>query len=306
MRVLVVKTRDNAFYNPAAQGFANGLKTRGYRSGERVEIKTIALKGQPDADTKLLREQMSKVPHLILTFGTDATRLVSEQKPACPVLFSMVLDPVSLGVAKSLDAPGGSFTGNTLLVSPGKQLDALLQTLPTVKRVAVLYTDGDATSQAFLQEAREDAARLQIQVIATPVSAGQSAREAWKSLATPPDAIWLIPDPASTAQQAFAETMEYAKANRLPVLGASGATVRGGAVLALSASVEDLGDVSAEMAVYLLDGTEQAAKMRVRGPRRTLLTVNLSAASAIGLKIPDAVLRLADEVVEAEKEEEER
>jgi putative tryptophan/tyrosine transport system substrate-binding protein len=303
LRILLIKTRDNAFYNPAAQGFQNGLKTRGYRSGERVELKTIALKGETAADTQSVKEQLGKNPDLIVTLGTDATRLVAEQKPTKPVLFSLVLDPISLGVAKSLEAPGGNFTGSTLLVSPGKQLDALLQALPGVHRVGVLHTAEDTTSLALIAEAQQEAKRLQIEIVATPVKKGQSAKEVWKGLSQAPEAIWIIPDPASTGPQALTETLEYARAHRLPVLGASGATVRAGALLALSASLEDLGDVTAEMATYLLDGRETPEKMRVRGPRRTLLAVNLLSARAIGLKVPDAMLRLADEVVDTEKED---
>jgi putative ABC transport system substrate-binding protein len=212
----------------------------------------------------------------------------------------MILDPISLGLVKSADSPGGQFTGTTLLVSPGKQIDALLQAAPAARRIGVLFTEGDRTSLAFLEEARQDARRLNAEIVALGVPPGpQSVRAPLERLRGRIDAVWLILDPASTGPRALAETLDWAREQRLPVLGASGAMVQKGALLALSPHLQDLGESTAEMAVYLLQGGAQTALMRVRGPRRTLLSVNLETARALDVKIPGSVLHLADEVVEA-------
>lgn len=299
--ILIVKTRDIPFYTPAAQGFADGLKTRGYRQGDRVELNTVALTGNYDLDAKLLRDRLQKRPRLVVTLGTDATRMVAAQNPDVPVLFSMVLDPVRLGVVKSLDSPGGKFTGTTILVSPGKQLEALAQTVPKVRHIGVLYTDKDSTSLAMIQEARQEADRLNLQIIPVPIAEGKpTTRADLDQLKDRAEAIWLIPDPASTGPQALSETMAFAYAQKLPVLGASSSMVKSGALLALSASLEDTGDVTAEMAVRLLEDTGSPADMRVRSPRRTLLAMNLDAARALGLTIPPAMLNLADDVVDTQ------
>lgn len=111
--------------------------------------------------------------------------------------------------------------------------------------------------------------------------------------------MWLIPDPASAGAPALARTLEWARARKLPVLGASSGTVRAGALLALSASIEDNGDVLAEMAVNLLDGRATCKEMRVRGPRRTLLTLNLQTAQQLDLLVSPSILQSADEVIDA-------
>ena len=112
----------------------------------------------------------------------------------------MVLDPVRLGVVKSLDAPGGAFTGVTIPVSPGKQIESLLQAVPTVRRLGLLYTEQDPTTLAFLADAAIDAGRLHVELIAIPVKPNQSAREALTHMSPAPDALWLLPDPASSGQ----------------------------------------------------------------------------------------------------------
>jgi putative tryptophan/tyrosine transport system substrate-binding protein len=301
LRILVIKTRDVSFYAPALQGLMNGLKQRGYK-GSRIEVKTFALTGNPKSDLELVQTQLSRRPDLIVTLGSDATRLVAEQKSNIPVLFTMILDPVSLGVVKSLAEPGGNFTGSTLLVSPGKQFDTLLQSCPKARRIGVLFTENDPTSMAFLKEAQEEAQRLSIELHAVAVKPGQASKDALQQFKGSVDALWLIPDPASTGIQEMKDTLEFARTNRLPILGASSATVRAGALTALSANLEDLGDVTAEMAVRILEGTDSPAKMRVRGPRRTQLTLNLDSARLLKFSLPDALLSLADEVIDSQNE----
>lgn len=301
LQITIIKTRDLPFYTAAQQGFVSGLKQRGYRN-DKIEIKIVSLSGNPKTDLALTQEQIRRRPNLLVTLGTDATRLVVEQRTDIPTLFSVVLDPVSLGAAKSLDEPGGIFTGTTLLVPPGKQFDALLQSCPKVRRIGVLFTENDPTSLAYLKEAQVDAKRLSLELRAIAVKPDQASKAALEQMAGAVDALWLIPDPASTGAQEMKDTLDFARVNRLPLLGASSATVRAGALAALSANLEDLGDLTAEMAIRILEGTDSPAKMRVRGPRRTQLTLNLDSARLLSLALPDALLSLADEVVDSRKD----
>jgi putative ABC transport system substrate-binding protein len=296
--ILAVKTQDIPFYSAVLDSFTHSLTAR--CSGRGVTITQISLTGDDARDTQALRAQLQKNPDLIFTLGTDATRLVAAAHPTPPVLFSMILNPVSLGVAHSLDAPGGRFTGTTLLVSPGKQLDALLQVAPQVKKVGVLYTDGDPTSLAYLNDARQEAQTLGVTIVAQAVPADKDVNRATlEHLAAQVNALWLIPDPASTGAGALPLTFDVAHSARIPILGASGPTVHMGALVALSADLGDMGDLDAEMALGLLQGGDPATT-RVLGPRRTTLSINLQAAQAIGLTIPDSLLRLADEVIDAD------
>ena len=300
-RITIIKTRDVPFYAAAQQGFVNGLKQRGYR-GDRIEIKIVSLSGNAKSDLALTQEQIRKRPNLLVTLGTDATRLVVEQKTDIPTLFSVVLDPVNLGAAKSLEEPGGSFTGTTLLVPPGKQFDALLQSAPGVRRIGVLYTENDPTSLAYLKEAQADAKRLSLELRVIAVKPDQTGKNALDALAGTVDALWLIPDPASTGVQEMKDALNFARLQKIPILGASGATVRAGALTALSANLEDLGDLTAEMAARILEGADAPSKMRIRGPRRTQLTLNLDSARLLNLTLPDALLSLADEVIDSRKD----
>jgi putative ABC transport system substrate-binding protein len=298
-RILVIKSRDIAFYNSTLDGFLHGLETRGYYSTDTVDLDIMALTGDSSKDSAAIKNQLSKANNLVFTLGTDATLAVQNAHTTEPCLFTMLVDPVSLGIAKSLSAPGQNFTGTTLLVDPGKQLEALQQVASLVKRVGVLYTDGDATSLAFLASARQEAQVLGIQIVSVPISGDSSgSRQTLLQLAAKVDAFWLIVDPASASPQTLADTLDIAKTHNLPVLGMSNSNVRSGALLSLSANLRDLGDVDAEMACPLLDGSVTPAATAIRGPRQTILSINLNAARSLGVTIPSSVLHLADEVID--------
>jgi len=300
-QILIVKSRDNAFYSQTQQGFVDGLKTRGYSTKDSINLDVISLTGDADKDQQIVQEHLHKSSDLIFTLGTDATRAIFDAHPKSSVLFSMILDPVSLGVVKSLSQPGGNFTGTTLLVDPGKQFDALQQADPHIQRIGVLYTADDATSLAFLSQAQEEAKNLSIVIVAKPIQdPKETVRPILEQLAGQVDAFWLILDPASAGSKALRDTLEVAEAHHLPVLGTSAAHAHAGALVALSANLRDLGDVTAEMAVPLLEGTGSADHMSVRSPRQTLLTVNLVTAATLGIKVPYTLLHLADEVIDAD------
>jgi putative ABC transport system substrate-binding protein len=298
-RILIIKSRDISFYDATLHGFLDGLKARGYYSANGTQSTIIALTGDPVNDSKLVRSELAQNNSLVFTLGTDASVEVQTAHPASPCLFTMILDPVSLGLVKSMAEPGLNFTGTTLLVDPAKQLETFLQVSNAVKKVGVLYTDGNATSLAFLASAKEESTAMNVQILAVPLADYASGgHDALVTLASKVDAFWLIVDPASAGPQALTDTLAVAKQDHLPVLGMSNSNVRDGALLSLSANLKDLGDVDAEMACPLLDGSMTASAMPVRGPRQTLLSINLITAKALGQTVPDSLLHFADEVID--------
>ncbi|WP_075060773.1 ABC transporter substrate-binding protein [Chthonomonas calidirosea] len=299
--ILLIRSSNNAFYDPTQKGFLQSLKRQEQMLNISAKVNIISLSGSQDTDQKMIEQALNQHPQLIVTLGTDATIETSAVHPDVPVLFTLVLNPVALGVVKSLDAPGTNFSGTTLLVSPGKQLEALLQVDPQVSRVGAIYTQGDPVSQAFLEAAQSDAQQLHITLVTIAVKSGDPPSTALQSLDGKVDALWTIADPASSGPQALQATLAYAHAHNLPVLGLSGATVHEGALLALFPDLEDEGALTAEMAGYLLSGSQKIEQLRVRGPRKVLLCINLDVARALKIKVPNDVLHLADEVVDSER-----
>ncbi len=294
--VLVVVSSNSPFYQPPLQGFEQGLIKREQANELKLNFQQYIITGNKKQDTARLSQLLQAKPVLIATIGSDATLDIAALHPSVPTLFCMILNPVSLGVAHSLHAPGGNFTGTTLLIDPGKQLETLQIADPLVKRVGVLYSPNDPTSASFVAQADMEAKTLGMAVVAEPVSQSTAPQQALNALKGKVDALWVIADLASTGSSALEATLNFAQKGKLPVLGLSQVTVEQGALLALSPDYQKLGDLTAEMAAAVLSGGMQPANMPVRSPRATVLAINIKTARALQLNLPADLLHLADVV----------
>ncbi len=297
-RILVIVSSNSTFYQPAVQGFRDGLNRREVANDMKLSYDVLTLDGSVKSDTTAIERHLRENPNLVCTIGSDAVLDLVSLHSKIPAVFCMILNPVSLGAASSIQKPGGEFTGTTLLVDPGKQLETLQIADPAVKRVGVLYTVGDPTSSAFLSLASTEANALQISLVAKGISSDRDIESALNSLAGKVDAMWIIADPMSTDSAALGATTRFTHAQNIPMLGLSPVTVAQGALVALSPNYKDLGDVTAEMAATILSGVSTPADMQVRGPRATVLTINIATAANLKLKLPEDLLHLADQVIQ--------
>ncbi len=297
-RILVIVSSNSPFYEPATKGFRDGLAQREVANDIRLTFDTLTLTGVVNADRHNIDQRLHGNPDLICAIGSDAVLDLVSLHSKIPAVFCMILNPVSLGAASTVQKPGGEFTGTTLLVDPGKQLETLQIADPAVKRIGVLYTADDPTSTSFLAMAASEARSLNIALVTRPVKSDQDIGGALKSMAGKVDAMWIIADPMSTDNAALTATANFTHSANIPMLGLSPITVAQGALIALSPNYQDLGDVTAEMAASILSGLAVPATTQVRGPRATILTVNIGVAANLKLTLPADLLHLADQVIQ--------
>ena len=90
---------------------------------------------------------------------------------------------------------------------------------------------------------------------------------------------------------------DFMSKNRLPAVYQLSENVRAGGLMSYGASQPDLFRRAATYVSKILQGTKPAA-LPVEQPAKFELAMNLKAAKAIGLTIPDSFLLRADEVIE--------
>ncbi|MCS7064900.1 MAG: ABC transporter substrate-binding protein, partial [Fimbriimonadales bacterium] len=220
-------------------------------------------------------------------------KLPPDRQP--PVVFLMVLDPVAEGFIESTERSGTRFAGVALTIRPQRQFRLLLDLAPDVKRVGVVYNPSDTTSRRLIEQAREDAQRLGLELIAAEAHAIEALPRALATLEKRIDAFWLIPDPVCAAPNGFEQIEAFCRQQKLPLLAFAEPYVRRGAVAGIGVDFVDQGVVAAELVDQLLQGADPAT-MPLLTPRRLRTYYNLAMARALGLTIPDALLNLADRV----------
>jgi putative tryptophan/tyrosine transport system substrate-binding protein len=277
------------------RGFKEGMTELGYVEGENV---TYIYHGPVSAD-KLDAEAQGLVKakvNLILAITTSATKAAQKATAGTDiaVVFIPVTDPVAAGVVESLMKPGGNTTGVTPATQEGKRLEWLLQVAPTIQHIYIVYNPKDQSPVLALKTVSETAAKLGVELITREASTTEEAEAAFKNIPREADAIFLLPD--SVVNASAEDTYKIATELKLPTSGPNVKTVSEGALTAYGV---DLAIAARKQAARLASQILQGAKPADL-PVETaefFSAINLKAAQAIDLYIPDATLRQANIII---------
>ena len=279
----------------SVDAFKEGMTELGYVEGENITYiyEGPAGMGQLDAVAQGL---VAADVDLILSLTTPATK-AAQQAAAdtdIPVVFIPVTDPVGAGIVDSLTSPGGNATGITYSSQEGRRLEWLLQVAPTIEQIYIVYNPEDQSPVLALESVSETAKQLGVELITREASTPEEAAAAFENIPEEADAIFFLPD--SVANARMADWLEIAAQLNLPTSGSNTALAEDGTLTAygidLTISAKEEG---ARLADQILRGT-QPADLPVE-MAEFFSVVNLKTAEAIGLDIPDTILRQTDIVI---------
>lgn len=294
--VAILQSGEGGIYTEAVQRFHATLEQQGYA----LQTLTFVLKGDR-FDEELPRRILEKRPKVVLAVGTNAVKAIqahyakTSPQEQVPVVFLQVIDPIGEGLIQSVERSGTRFAGVALIVRPQRQLTTLLDIVPTVKRIGVIYNPKDSVSRRMIEGAREDAARVGVVLHESPLENAAQITDALKSLDGKVDALWLIPDPVCAAPEPSQRILEFAGRHKLPVLAFAAAFVQRGALVAIGVDMAEQGALAAEQVIRILEG-DPPEMLPLLTPRRTLTFYNLVTARRLNITVPDMLLNLAARV----------
>jgi putative tryptophan/tyrosine transport system substrate-binding protein len=276
------------------KGFKDGMAELGYVEGKNV---TYVYDGPTTADKldEVAQNLVKAKVDLILSLTTNPTKAAQKATAGTdiPVVFIPVTNPVESGIVKSLTQPGGNITGVTG-VAEGKRLEWLLQVVPTIKQVYIVYNPKDPSPVQALKLVNETAAKIGVKLITREATNADEVKAAFNDIPQEADAMFLLPD--SVVNTNIKDTFKIAIEHKLPTSGPSLPAINDGALtvygLDLAASAKKQ---VARMANQILQGAKPADLPVETAEFSSAL--NLKTAQAIGLTISDDVLRQANTVV---------
>ena len=278
-----------------------GLRELGYVEGRNFTIEFRWTEGkQEDRLPGLLAELIALAPDVLVTIGTRVAILAKDATTTIPVVALGVDDPVEAGLAVSHARPGRNITGLSGAFQGilEKRLQLMKAIVPAARRFAVLsnpFTYGRAGIEKDIQEQNFEGV-LGVRVVVLEARGPDDFDAAFATMARERvDAVAVLAD--STFWVHRARLSELCTKHRLPSVWGGAGYLDAGGLVSYQGDFIAISRRSASFIDKILKGTkpgdipfEQATKLE--------LVVNLKAAKALGLTVPQSVLVGADEVIE--------
>jgi putative ABC transport system substrate-binding protein len=163
-------------------------------------------------------------------------------------------------------------------------------------RVVTFYDPSNATAAAAAKSAAEAARRLDVEIVERHVASVEKLRIGFLALrAEDADAYFYINDAMVTSQAQF--IIDTARAKKLPTMFPWPSLVAQGSLAGYGVDYREAGRMLGKYVQRVLTGSSPK-DLPVESLSRVRLVVNLKTARDIGVRIPEAVLLRADEVIE--------
>jgi len=278
--------------------FAQGLQQHGWTSGGNVRIDYRWGANDADRVLKSAGELLALSPDVIVTSGASTLAPFLRVTRTVPLVFVMVVDPVGAGFVTSLSRPGGNATGFTVFEYgiSGKWLELLKQIAPNVTRAAIMRDPSISAGTGQFGAIQAVAPSLGIEVMPMNVSdAGEIERAVADFARTPNGGLVLTGSAMAYLHREL--IVALAARHRLPTVYNDRVYVSSGGLISYGPDRADQYRQAAGYVDRILKG-EKPADLPVQAPTKYELAINLNAAKALGITVPQTLLARADEVIE--------
>lgn len=281
------------------EAFREGLRDLGWVEGQNFVIDFRYAQGRSDRLPELAAELVRLKVDVIAAGGGAAAVAAKNATGTIPIVMIAAGDPVGLGLVASLSRPGGNVTGlawDVGLETFAKSLELLKETVPGIRRVAVLSNPANPGQALAINNLRAAVSSLRLQVRFPEAREPSQLVSAFASIVKErAEAIFIIADPMFISQRI--RLAELATKNQLPSMSGNREFVEAGGLMAYGPSLIAAFQRAAVVTDKILKGTKPA-ELPVEQPTKFDLIINLKTARVLGLTIPKSVLARADRIIE--------
>jgi putative ABC transport system substrate-binding protein len=276
--------------------FKAGLAENGLIEGQNVAVDYLWADGSTERMQQLAAEVARRNLDVIVTAGPQWMRALLTTGMKTPIVFAILVDPISDGFVKSLARPGGNVTGLSMagLDLESKRLEVLKDAVPTVTKVMILHDP--SMGATALSGVRTGAQTLTLKLVIVEADNDAKFADAFATAhAEGVNGVVTMASPIFNSQRK--KLIALAAQYRLPSIWESSAYVHDGGLLSYGPSFPDMFRRSASYVAKILAG-QKPADLPVQQPVKFELAINQKTAKALSLTIPETVLLRADEVIE--------
>ena len=290
---------DHPALNATRQGFIDGLKAEGFEIGKNLNFDYQNAQGDVGTARSIAEKFLADGVDLLAPCTTPVVqatiRVAKDSK--IPVVFGCVTNPTAVGVLSSLDKPTGTNVTGFYTVPPVPQnFDLFLAIRPGLKTIGTIYNSGETNSEALNKLAKAEAEKRGIAWQAVTITSSAEVKNAIDSLIGKVDAVVTLQD--STVASAYEPIVKATRDAKVPWFAFDVLAVPRGAIAALAQHQYQNGvDWARKVAVPVLLGKDPGTLLAVEA---TVFEtqINAGAAKAVGLSVPESILKQASKVYE--------
>jgi len=276
-----------------------GLSERGYVEGRNISFDYRWADGRPERLQPMVAELVARRVAVIVATGGSLPAIAAKSATTnIPIVFSSGTDPVKAGLVPNFHRPGGNITGVYIFASAmdAKRLGLLRQMIPDLKQVAVLVNPTYPTVDLQVREVQEGARSLGLQIQVFRAAAVQALEAIFGEMAqSKVQSLLVCADPYFNSQRT--RIVDLAALHSIPAIYQQREFAIAGGLVSYGTSITG---AYRDLGIYvgrILKG-EKPGDLPVLQSRRFETVLNLKTVKALGLKISESFLNIADEVIE--------
>jgi putative ABC transport system substrate-binding protein len=278
--------------------FWERLRELGYVEGRNLIIETRWAEGRDERLPALVADVLGRKVDVIVTYGTPSAIAAKKGTDTVPIVGVAMGEPLRTGLVTSLARPGGNLTGLSVAWVEGiagKWLELLQETIPRLSSLAVIADLANPIARELVKDLDAVAVTRSLKLHVIDVRAPGALDRAFEQAKRTAQAALVLPAPLVSAQRARVTAL--AARYKLPAMYPLRDYVDVGGLMAYAPDLIVQSRRAADYVDKILKGA-RVADLPIEQPTQWSLAVNLKAARALGLSIPQSILLRADEVIQ--------
>jgi len=279
--------------------FQQGLAENGFIPDKNLMIEYCWAEGRYDRLPEMASELVKHQVAVIAATGGSVSGLAAKKvTTTIPIVFASGGDAIKLGLVSNLSRPSGNVTGvNITFGALGpKRLELLRDLIPKATTIAMLVNLNYPSAATEVAEVKAGAAHLGLEIAVFNATTEGEFEPSFSAIAEQRVGGLLVGD--DPFLQSHRDHLVRLAANRaVPTMYFSRDFADAGGLLSYGPSINDAYRLVGVYTGRILKGAKPA-DLPVQQPTKFDLVINLKAAKALGLTVPQSLLARADEVIE--------
>ena len=277
----------HAALDAATQGFEDALTAS---FGENVTFDFQNAQGDSATCATIANGFVSSGVALIMANATPALQAAQAATNTIPILGTSVTEyGVALGLDNFSGTVGGNVSGTSDLAPLDQQADMIVEWMPEVKKVGLLYCSAEANSQYQVDEVQKYLEAKGVTATQYAFSDSNDLSSVCQKAADENDALYVPTDNTVAANTGIVDGV--CRPAKKPVFAGEEGICSGCGVATLSISYYDLGYTTGEMAVKILNGESDISTMPIEYTDVTK-KYNKAICDDLGLTVPEGYVEI--------------